>query len=243
MVEKVIILPLESGVRLLFDFKDDVSRKNARHLVTFSPELDLVAVLDTFVDVNVENLALDDSLLAVAFLAAILFSDDLTLTLAVRTDGLEALDHRAHLAHHRLHTRPIAARTRSDRALFTTASFTTRADDRLLESQFRHLAAVDIFQADLVDMVDGPRFLGTLVTHAASEHPTESTSTAEELSKQVLGIHSSTASTALEALLSILIVDLTFLRIRQDFVSVGEFFEFFSGIGVGGIFVYDVNTA
>jgi hypothetical protein len=115
-------------VRLLFDFKDDVTRKNTRHLITFAPEFNFMAILHTFVDMDVENLALDNCLLAVALLAAVLFPDDLPLTLTVRTYSLKALDHGSHLAHHGLHTRAIAASALADGTFFSTSSVTTRAD-------------------------------------------------------------------------------------------------------------------
>jgi hypothetical protein len=89
--------------------------------------------------------------------------------------------------------------------------------------------------------MNGPGFLGTLFTHATSKHPAETTPTAKELSEQVFGVHSSTTSTTFKTFLSILIVDLTFLRIRQNFIGVGEFLEFFSSIRVRSIFVYNAN--
>lgn len=111
VVEQVIVLALESGVGLLLNLEDDISRHNARELVTFAAELDLVAILDTAVDVNVKDLALNNGLFTVTVAAAVLLTDDLSFTVAVRADGLEALDHWAHLAHHGLHTRTVTAGT------------------------------------------------------------------------------------------------------------------------------------
>ena len=59
---------------------------------------------------DVEDLPLDDCLLALALLAPIALTDDLALTLAIRAYSLEALNHGAHLAHHHLHTTAVTAR-------------------------------------------------------------------------------------------------------------------------------------
>lgn len=136
LVEQVVALALEAGVRLLLDLEDDITRHHTRHLVTLAAELDLVAVAHTLVDVNVQHLALNNGLLTIALLAAILIADDLTLTVTVGADSLEALDHRTHLAHHGLHTATVAACALLDGTLLTTAAITAGADDGLLQRQF-----------------------------------------------------------------------------------------------------------
>jgi hypothetical protein len=134
MVEEIVVLPLESWMGFLFNFEHDVSCKNSGHLVTLAAEFDLMAALDAAIDVNMQDLAFHDSLLAHAALASVSLTDGLSLTLAVGADCLEALDHRSHLSHHGLHTRTVATRAGFDRALLASAAFTLRADDRLLKS-------------------------------------------------------------------------------------------------------------
>ena len=242
LVEEVVALAREAVVGLLLDFKDDVSRHDIGHLVTLTAELDLVAILDTLVDVDVKHLALHDGLLAAAALAAVLVADDLTLTVTVWADGLEALDHGTHLAHHALHTGTTTAGTRLDRTLLATAAIAARADDRLLQCQLRDLATVDILQVDLVHMVDGTGLLRACVPHSTTEHATKGTPTAaEELRKEILSAHSTPGTSTLQAFFTQLVIDRTLLRIRQDFVRMGQFLELFRSLGIIGVLVCGVE--
>lgn len=230
-IEQVVFLALEPWVGLLLDLKHNITRHDTRDLVTLAAELDLVAVLDTLVDVDMKHLALHNGLLTAAALAAVTLTDHLTLTATVRANSLEALDHGAHLAHHALHTSTIAAGTRLDSALLTTAAIAARTDNRLLQCQFRDLPTVDVLQVDLVNVVDGPGLLGTGVPHASAEHASEGTTPAEELCEEILRTHSSTGTT-FEAFLTHLIVEGSLVRVRQDFVGMGQFLEFLCGLGV-----------
>jgi hypothetical protein len=244
LVEQVVTLALETGVRLLLDLEDNITRHNTGHLVTLAAELDLVAVAHTLVDVNVQHLALHDGLLTVALLATVLVADDLALTVTVGADGLEALDHGTHLAHHGLHTATVAACALLDGALLTSAAITAGTDDGLLERQFRHLAAVNVLQVDLVHMVDGTGLLRASIAHATTEHAAEAAAAAaEELREEVLGVHAtSTAGAALQTLLAILVVDATLLVIGQDFVGVRQLLELLGSLGVVGVLVYTEQT-
>jgi hypothetical protein len=132
VVVEVVALTLEARVRLLLNLELHITRLDAGHLVTLSSEIDLGTGLHTLVDVDVEHLALDDGLLAGALLALVLLADLLALTVAVRADGLESLDHGTHLAHHGLHTLALAALASLHSALLTTASITLGADHALL---------------------------------------------------------------------------------------------------------------
>ena len=53
MVEKVVVLSLESRMWLLLDLENHITRLNPRGLVALAPELNLVSCSDTSVDVNV----------------------------------------------------------------------------------------------------------------------------------------------------------------------------------------------
>jgi hypothetical protein len=92
---------------------------------------------------DMKDLALDNCLLACALLALVL--DDLALALAIRTDGLEPLDHGAHLAYHSLHTTAVTSWAFFDRTFLTADTVALGADDRLLQSEFRGLALVNVF--------------------------------------------------------------------------------------------------
>lgn len=145
MVEEIVALALESRVRLLLDLELHVTRLHARHLITLASEVDLRPALHALVNVHVQDLPLDDRLLAVALLALVLLPDALTLAVAIRTHGLESLDHGTHLAHHGLHTLAIAALACLHRTILASAPITLGANDALLQCELRDLAAVDVF--------------------------------------------------------------------------------------------------
>lgn len=240
LVKKVVLLSRKSRVRLLFNLEDDITGLDTGSLVALAAELDLGAAANAFVDVDVQDLPVDDGLLAVALLAAILLLDDLALAVAVRADGLEALNHGPHLAHHRLHAMAVTAGTPLDGTLLAADAFALRADDGALQSQLRDLAAVDVLQRNLVGVMNGPRLGGSAVVHAAEHtaHASKAT-TAEKLREQVLGSHATAARTSLEAGLAILVVQLSLLGIREDLVRVGNLFELLFGTGVVRVLVYD----
>ena len=119
----------------MFDFELNVSCKNSRHLVSFSSEIDFVAILNTFVDVHMKYFSLDDGFLAVASLASVFVPDDLAFSLAIWAHGLKSLDHRPHLAHHGLHPSAIAARALFYGTLFSPTALTCRTDDGFMKSK------------------------------------------------------------------------------------------------------------
>ena len=114
--------PAKAVVRLLLDDEDDVSRDNIRTLVTLSSKGNLLAILHSLVDVDVEDLAFGNGLLSVALLAPVLVANNLALAVTVGADGLEALNHRTHLAHHGLHTLTTTSSTLLDSALLAAAA-------------------------------------------------------------------------------------------------------------------------
>jgi hypothetical protein len=240
LVQKVIFSTGETSMGLLLNLKDDVTSLDARSLVTLTAELNLGAAANALVDVNVKDLAVDNCLLTTALLATVLLADDFTLTITVRADGLEALDHGAHLAHHGLHTVAVTACAALDGAVLTTKSVALGANDGALESQLGDLPTVDVLEGDLVSVVDGAGLGRAAVVHTTAEHATHAaeTTTAEELSKQILSSHAATTSTtALEAGLTILVVDGSLLRVREDFVGVRDLLEFILSFGVVRVLV------
>ena len=195
--------------------------REAREETGLNPSgCDVLAVLHALIDAHLEHLALLLDLLAVALLAAILCVDLLAGSAAVGARLLHLLYHGTQLPEHNLDALTVAALASLHSTLLTTAAVTLGADDALLQGKLGNLAAVDILERDLVNVVDGASLLGAGVAaaeHAA--HATESsasTAAAEELCEQVLGSHASAAahSTALlKALLAILVVDLALLGV------------------------------
>ena len=104
LAEQVVALSLESRVRLLLEHNNDVSGDNTWSLVGFALELDLLARLHSFVDVDLENLSLRVGLLSVALLAPVLGVHHLSGSLALVTRLLDLLHHRAELSEHDLDT-------------------------------------------------------------------------------------------------------------------------------------------
>jgi hypothetical protein len=225
VVEKVIVPASEAGVGFLLDLENDVASENVGGLVTLATELDLGTALNASVDMDVQDLAINHGLLAEALLATILVLDNLALAIAVWAHRLEALDHGTHLAHHCLHAVAVACCALPDSALLAAAALALGADDGTLKSQLGDLAAVDVLERDVVNVVDR---LGlgraALVVHAAehtAEAAAEAAAAAEELRKEVLGRHAAAAtSTAFQSGLTILVVYLALLGIRQDLVGV-----------------------
>jgi len=128
-VEEIVVLPLETLVWLLLNLKLHITRFDTWNLITLAREIDLGSVLDTFVNVYVQNFALNSRLLALASLATIAVLDHFSLTVAVRAHRLESLNHGAHLSHHHLHTLAVAASALLNRTLLATTTITAWADD------------------------------------------------------------------------------------------------------------------
>lgn len=241
VVEQVVALALETGMRLLLNLELNVAGLDTRKLVALSPEVDLGTALDTLVDVDVQDLALDSRLLAVALLATVLVADALALAIAVGANSLEALDHGTHLTHHGLGTGAVASSASLDGTLLAAAAVTLGTDDRLLQSKLRDLALIDVLERDPVDVVDGACLLGSLFSHAATEHATHATkataAAAEELGEQVFGASTTSHATRLETFLSIFVVDLALFGVGEDLVSVRELLELVFGFGAVCILV------
>lgn len=223
VVEEVVLPTGEPGVWLLLNLEDDITGDYAWCLVSLAAELNLGAALNTTVDMDVEDLAIHDGLLARAPLAAILVLEDFALAIAIGANGLETLDHGSHLAHHGLDALAVAATTLLDRALLAATTLALGADDGSLERQLRDLAPVDVLEGDVVSVEDGLGLLRAALWHTAAtaEHATEAAAATEELGKQVLGSHAATTpGAAFEAGLAILVVYLALVGIRKDLIGV-----------------------
>lgn len=220
VVEKIIIFPLETRMWFDLDLELHISRKNTRHLVAITFEVDLGTALHALVNVDVKNLSFADSFPTSAFLAPIFIPNDLSFTLAIGADCLKALDHRSHLTHHHLHSRSLAASAGLDRTFLASTPFASWTDYRLLQCKFRDLATVHVFQCDLVNVVDRPGFLWAGLTHATTKHASETSTAAEELREEILRVHAAGAATLFQAFFAILIVQCAFLGVGQNLVRV-----------------------
>jgi hypothetical protein len=243
VVEQVVIATGKSGMRLLLDLEDNVARDNTGSLVALATELDLGAALDTAIDVNMENLAVDYSLLAHALLASVLVLDGLAFAVAVWADGLESLDHGTHLAHHGLHAVTVAPGASFYGTLLAAAAFALGADDRTLEGELGDLAAIDILEGYVVSVEDGLRLLRTTLLAHAAEHAAQTAAeaaAAEELSEEVLCGHTTAASTTFQAGFAILIVNRALLGIREYLICMRDLLELFLSSGVVRVLVWNV---
>ncbi len=190
-----------------------------------------------------EDLSLDNRLLAVASLALVLLADDLSLSITVGADSLETLNHRTHLAHHGLHAMAITTSTLLHRSLLSTTAFTSRANDGFLECELGDLASVNVFQRDLVDMVNGTGFWRATLLHTPTKHtskptPAKGRAAREELREEVFSIHTASTTTTFQSLFAILVIYRSLLGVRQNLIRMGEVFKFFYRIWVMGILVY-----
>ena len=236
-VYEVVATAFESGMILLLDLERNVAGFNARVLITLALEIDLVAIWDATVDGNVEHFALNNSLLALALAAPILIANGFTFALAVGADGLETLNHGAHLAHHRLHSRTLAALASLDSPSFAASTLAFGAQDRLLKGKFGDFAIIDVLQGNLVHMVDGSGLLGAGVTRASTKHAAEAATT-EELREQVFGIHATHSATLFgQALFAILVVYCALLRVRQNLVRSRNLFELVRSLSIARILI------
>lgn len=221
-------------MRFLLDLELDISWKYTRHLVAFSPEINLVATFDASVDVDVQDFSFNNGLLALAALASISISNGFAFSLTIRTDCLKTLDHRAHLSQHSLDAGTIAAHAFLDSALLASPAIAGRAQHRLLQSKFRDLALVDILERDFVNVVDCPSLLRTSFSHATAEHAAESTSTTKELCEEILCCHATAwhASLLFKAFLPILIIYCSGPFFFQHLVRFCNLLEFFRSVRI-----------
>lgn len=92
-------------------------------------------------------------------------------------------------------------------------------------------------------MMDGSSLRWPTLTHPTAKHTAaaaaeDTAAAAEELGKEVLGIHTTTCATTFQTLLSVLVIDLSLLGVRKYLVGVREVLEFIGGIRVVCILIY-----
>lgn len=81
--------------------------------------------------------------------------------------------------------------------------------------------------------------LGRTAVVRAAEHASHATEAAasEELGEEILSGHAAVACTAFEAGLTILVINLSLLRVGKNVVGLAKILELFLGVGVAWVFV------
>lgn len=179
LVDQVVVFALESSVGLLLNLEYHIPGLDSWRLISLALEVDLVSTANTSVHMDMQDLSLDRRLLSVAGLALVLLPDDLALSITIGADSLEALDHGAHLAHHRLHAVAITASALLDSPFLSTPAVALGADDGFLERKLGDLSSVNVFQGDFVYVVDRAGLRRTSLLHTVPEHTTKTAAAAE----------------------------------------------------------------
>merc|ERR1719328_504563 len=221
---KVLSVALEECVSLLVEDDDDVSRLEARLLVSLPREGHLLPILHPLVHGHLQDLSLAVHFAPVALLAPELGINSYPLSVALPAHRLDLLHHsRTQLLDSHLHACSPAVGTLLYSARLATDPLTAIADNVLLESQLAHSAVVHVLQGhgELVHQVLRPA--GTSLPAAAEEHV-----------EDVHGVHAaaSTRPSLLDALLARLVVELPLLRVGQHLVRHRDLLELVSRLRV-----------
>ncbi|KAG5460693.1 MAG: hypothetical protein BJ554DRAFT_7216 [Olpidium bornovanus] len=116
------------------------------HLVTFALEGDLLSISHALIDEDFQHLALRNYLASVALLALVTLIDRFPLSVALVARLLNLLQHGAELPHNDPDTSTAAAAARPDGSVPPSLSVALETDYRLLQSQLRRLAPVQVFE-------------------------------------------------------------------------------------------------
>lgn len=140
--DQIVVLPLESFMRLLLDNDDNVSWCNAWGLVALAAESDRLAALHALIDMHLQHFLLGYRLATVTGLASVLLVDNLPRSRTLVTWLLNLLDHGTHLTECDPNTPSVAGVARSDGAFFPPLSRALTTDDIPCESKFGGLAPI-----------------------------------------------------------------------------------------------------
>lgn len=231
---QVVALANKSLVGLLVNDKDDITRNDIRTLITLASKSNLLLVDHTLVNVDLEDLALLQGLLAVAGLASVLGVDNVTLTVTVVTNGLVSLDHGAHLSRHKSHTLTLTGSTGLDSALLAALTITLGTQHCSCQGKLGNFTLVQVSESGLESVHDITGALGARRLPAAKHaaHTAHASHASKEVGEDVVGVTAHAASTAGQALGSVLIVNLTLLAVGEDLVGTRDLLELFSGLRV-----------
>src|SRR5215471_18767277 len=115
-----------------FNDKDDIARLRIRGLICLSCKSNALTLLHSLVNMNTQYLAFIYDLFPVTFLAFILWRDNFSFSIAIRTQSLESLNHRSHLTHNNLLACTITTFTSLNRSFLAAFSSTFRTKNSFL---------------------------------------------------------------------------------------------------------------
>ena len=216
--QEISALSLELFVWLLLDNDYDVSGLGSWELISLTMERVLAVVWCSLVDLSVEDFLLLNDLLAFARLTLVCLIDDLTLTATVVARTLRLRVHAwTELSHSGDDAASTARRALLHSAFFTTSSLTFGTDALSVHSNLGSFAVVDFLECALEWVHHRLALLGSGGTAlaTASEHRRE----------EVMGV-TAAAATLLDAILTILVVQLALLFVAENFVGALNLLEF-----------------
>mmetsp|Transcript_28089 Transcript_28089/g.48081 ORF Transcript_28089/g.48081 Transcript_28089/m.48081 type:complete len:452 (-) Transcript_28089:67-1422(-) len=211
-------LALEGFVLLLLHHDDHIAGKRAGHLVGLAGKLDFLSVAHALLNVHLQDLSVLVHLAALAGLALVLLRNRLALTLAGATRGLHLLHHTgANLAKGHLHTATTTIRASLFATLLASLAIAIRARFVTRDGQPDSLSVIHIFQRSF-NAVDN---ILTLLRTTTATAP----ATTKEHRENIVGRVTLTATLALQAFHSVLIICLALLGVAQDLSGGTDFFE------------------
>jgi hypothetical protein len=217
--QEIGAFPLEYLVGLLLHNNDDITGLGSWELVSLSVEGVGLPVRCTLVDLGIDDLLFLHDFLAIASLALILLVNDFTLstTVITATSGL-CVHAGSELLHFGYLTATSASATLLNGSFFAALTSARCANSFTVHSDLGLLTHVDFLKSHLQWVLHGLHLLGSLLLLSA-------TLTTKHLTENV--VHSTGAATAalLEAFLTILVVGVTLLFIREHFVGTLELLE------------------
>jgi hypothetical protein len=145
LANQIISIPLESGVLLLFDDKNDITGLDTGSLITLAREFDLVTTLHTLVDVNLQDLSLLHRLLSVTVLALVFGVNDLSGSFTITTRLLNLLNHRSKLTQVNLDSLSSTSSTLLDGSLLSTKTIAALTDDGFRKGELLDFTLVEVF--------------------------------------------------------------------------------------------------
>ena len=233
---KVVLVSLNNGrgVSLLLQNDNNVSRGDARELVSLLVKHNALTLTGSLLDVDFEDLGISNDLLSVALGALVLVINHLALSVAVAASLLHLVDSKADLTASNLDTLTTAANTLfgTSSVLLATTTRASDAEDLLVDLDFAGGTVVHLLEGDSELVLEILALGGTTGSLATTAAAVEEIKDIKDASTTASGV-----ATGLESLLAVFVIDLTLLRIREDVVGLHDVLELLLGVGVIGVLV------
>jgi hypothetical protein len=220
--QEIGTLSLKGLMGLLLNNYNHVASLSSGELVSFAVESVLLPIGCSFVDFSLKDLLFLGDLLAIAGLALVLLIDDLTLSIAVITTTSRLRVHTgSKLLHFGYLTATSASATLLNGTFFTTLTSARLANSLTIDSNLGLLTHEDLFECHFQRVLHGLHLFGTGIGSSTTAHT-------EHLTKNI--IHAATMATAtfFETFLSILVIDVALLLIREHLVGLLNLLELLS---------------